>query len=221
MANHKNHKKKKGSGGMKKVPGSLGTSYSIDPSKTSAIPPVIADTSLVFWKRYSTQGTSGTVNVTRAEILNCLGCATAANLATRIFNAVRIRRIRFWAQAGTSSSYQNISSFQWTSEDSPSKLICIASGGAQFPTYIESRPPKNCLAGFWCYNGYAETATLMQLNVAGGAVLDVEFEATVFNNYTGGSNVTFAVAGATATDIVVTPFDGLAGKFPPVAQSSI
>jgi hypothetical protein len=205
---------------MHGVPGSLGTSYSTSLSKTSTILPTIADTTCSFWKRYVTSGTSGTISVSRAELLNCLGCATAANLATRIFNAVRLKRIRMWIQAGTSSSYLQQASFQWTSEDSPSRLITVTPSGVQFPSYIESRPPKNCLAGFWCYNGYNESATLLQLNMAGGCVLDAEFEATVFNAYTGGTNVTFAVAGATATDIVVPPLDGLAGKFTPSAQLS-
>lgn len=203
------------------VPGSSGTHFSRNVSLVSTLPPITNDTSFVICKRYNTQGTSGTTSVSRGALLNLFGMATAANAGYRIANSVRIRKICGWVAPATTSSYGNASFFQWTSANSPSKLIDCSAQQGQYGCYFETRPPKDSLAGFYSLQGSNESEVLFQIATLGGCTLDVTLEFTLMNSISNSpSPLTNTISGATIGDLMSANLDNLSGgKFGPSNQN--
>jgi hypothetical protein len=128
-----------------------------------------------------TQG-SGDVSVTRGQMLRLLGMANAAAspVTTRIFDAVRVRRVKMLgadASAATTSSTFDVY-IRWVSENGPSEIIQTA-GNAFSPPTISSTPPEGSLAGYWSVQGANETTVLFIINCPQESIIDVEVEFTM------------------------------------------
>jgi hypothetical protein len=139
--------------------------------------------------------------------------ATATNAGYRLCNAARIKKIRIFVAPGYNSGYQNSAWFQWSGEDSPSKLIDLSAQTGQYGCYVETTPPKNSLAAFWSNVGYDESTPLFVCAFIGGATLDVTIEYTLMNTITGvtASAATNTISGATIGDVLYAPLDNKSG----------
>jgi hypothetical protein len=126
------------------------------------------------------------ISCSRASMLDLFVMATAANAASRIFEAVKIRRIRVWGNApGAGAVAARTSSLQWLSTYSPSKVVSDSGSGASYGARISSKPPAMSLAGFWSLTGVNEADELFVLQLNQGDVVDIDLSFRIQNNVFG------------------------------------
>jgi hypothetical protein len=86
------------------------------------------------------------IEVTRASLLDLFVMAETTIAAGRIFDAVKIRRIRIWGNApGSGAVAARTSSVQWLSTYSPAKVVSDSGSGASFGARSSLRSRRLCL----------------------------------------------------------------------------
>jgi len=135
-----------------------------------------------------------------------------ANTAYSLLDGVRLKRVRVW---DTSSSVGGVVSISltWSSASSFPETISDSSIGTAEPLYISTVPPKGSLAADWITNiggVITDTGPVFSLLTTASAIVDVEVELALQNNYLGGSNAGQATTSATTAGIVYAGYlDGL------------
>jgi hypothetical protein len=127
-----------------------------------------------------------TFSVLRASLLDLFVMAETAVSAGRIFEAVKVRRVRIWGNApGAGAVATRTSGVQWQSTYSPSKVVSDSGSGATYGARISTKPPAMSLAGFWSLTGVNETDALFVLQLNQGDVVDLDLTFRVQNNIFG------------------------------------
>jgi len=103
---------------------------------------------------------------------------TAVATGTTIWTGVKLRRVEMWAvnsdiaiAPGTMVS----ASVEWQASRGPSKLVS-ATGNLNQPAHLDSKPPKDSLAGFWSQVSDGPTVgaeILFYLTCTSGTVIDL------------------------------------------------
>jgi len=133
----------------------------------------------------ATAATSGSA-FSRAALLDLLVMAETTTAAGRIFDAVKVRRIRIWGNApGAGAVAARTSGVQWLSTYSPAKVVSDSGSGATYGARISTKPPAQSLAGFWSLTGVNESDTLFVLQLNVGDVVDIDFSFRLQNNIFG------------------------------------
>jgi hypothetical protein len=122
--------------------------------------------------------------VTRGNMLNMLIMNTGGSTTNyRILNAIRLKSISVWSAETTSGSVSTID-VEWLSNYGPSTVVSDTSVSLIMPAYITSSPPKDSLAQFWSLSGINESESLYLLSAPVGSVIDITYEAILFNGET-------------------------------------
>ncbi len=148
------------------------------------------------------------------NLLDTFLVATTTTSAVQVFQTVKIRRVRVWANAIVGSTVSASVEFSGvTAGISGDQQITTDTSMGVRPAYIDAKPSRRCLASDY---QLSSTAVAMNLNLPIGAVVDVElsFRAS-FTNNTAAEN---ALVGATLGKFYLRGLDGLAAatsKFTP------
>jgi hypothetical protein len=135
--------------------------------------------------RFQSAARSGTVTITRGNLLNLLVVATSAVTTARILEAVRLKRVRMVCQPaalGGSTAATEIT-LEWLGENSPSTIIDDQAVGVQ-PAIIDSTPPASASNRWWCMSGTQEADNMFALTFEVGTVVDVTLELRFVDNET-------------------------------------
>jgi hypothetical protein len=164
--------------------------------------------------RFNKVTSTTSYGVTRAALLDLFVMATSSTAAYRIFDSVKLRRIRIWGQppgsaAPGSANVAPISSaVQWLSSLGPSKVVSDQGIGSAFGSRLDTRPPKNSLASFWSLTASDETEVLFYVTLNPGDVLDLDLTCTIQNNlYGGDAPVSITIIAGTTGTVYMTALD--------------
>jgi hypothetical protein len=147
---------------------------------------------------------SDQATVTRGNLLSLVTMATTTTQVARLFMSVILRRIRIWQVNSTSSDPLGMMdssygpSVLWESDHGPITMILRPQMGADVGS-IDTKPPKNSLAGYWSTSNVDETDILFRFSALANACIQVEFEARI-NDSTVGA-ITGVSAGRTAGEV--------------------
>jgi len=120
--------------------------------------PYIADPILNTVVRYQANA-AGTVNITRAQVLNLLTMNTGGSTTQyRLCQAVRVNKLELTVVAG--------GSIEWKSTYGPNRLIEVNGTSTTAAGTLVSRPPVNTLASFWSLTGQNESEILFSISTA-------------------------------------------------------
>jgi len=190
-------------------------------------PPQFAATFCVGKTVRFTATAAGTFTITRASLLDLFVMAETTTAGGRIFDAVKVRRIRIWGNApGAGAVATRTSGVQWLSTYSPAKVVSDSGVGATYGARISTKPPALPLAGFWSLTGTNEADELFVLQLNLGDVIDIDLSFQVQNNIYG-TDVPAAVVlvGATVGTVYCLYLDytvfGAAAVIMPVEYNTI
>ncbi len=153
-------------------------------------------------------------DITFQNLLDTFLVATTTTAGVNVFQTVKIRRVRVWANAilGSASSISVEFSGLTAGISGDQQIHTDTSMGVR-PAYIDAVPSRRCLASDYQLNS---SAIAMNLSVPSGAVIDVELSFRgSFTNNTAEQN---ALVGATLGHFYLRGLDGLAAatsKFTP------
>jgi hypothetical protein len=138
--------------------------------------------------------------VSRATLLDLMVMAVSATAANRIFDAVKIRRIRIWGNApGAGAVAARTSSVQWLSTYSPARIVSDSGSGATYGARLSTVPPAMSLAGFWSLTGVNEADALFILELNQGDIVDLDLTFRIQNGIFDASIAPVAVVVIAAT----------------------
>jgi len=121
---------------------------------------------------YGTFGEPTSVTVSRKELLNLVLVATSGITTARIFEAIRLTRLRLWVNPPTGGSVSTTGSIEWVGQNAPSIIKQDTSMGIE-PAYVQTKPPPRSSDQWWSMSGSDESDDLFTITVYGTAILDV------------------------------------------------
>lgn len=160
--------------------------------------------------RYYTNAVS-TANITAQNLLDIyLIHAANATTGVRLFESIRLKRVRIWAVSITSNVPVTIE-MEWISNNlnsgGPSRPMTDTSLGSATPAHLDLVPPAGSTADLW--QDLGSNAILFSVNLPTNALIDVELDGVIANGNTGTSSQNAIVTGTVGT-IYMRGLDGLA-----------
>jgi hypothetical protein len=129
--------------------------------------------------RFVTTSSSTGVVFTRGNFLNLLLMANSTTTTSRLFEAVKVNRVRIWGPPGIATSpsayVSNEVSVQWLSNLGKSSAKSDSSMSIE-PSFVDYRPPRLSLAGFWSLSGENESEELVELVFPSSAIIDFDLQ---------------------------------------------
>jgi len=176
-----------------------------------------------------TASNSGVHSITRAQLLNLLVMTTGANVAYRICESVKVRRVKIWGNPPGLAAAGVVPpcSVQWFSEAGPSRIVTDVGMGSTFGAKINTTPPQQSLAGFWSLTGTNEATVLFDLGCEAGDTIDVDLTFRVQNQFMTAAGAETATSVSTTAAGTVGVVYGLSldlnttATLPPVAQKTL
>ncbi len=146
-------------------------------------------------------GGGGAYTIDTDNLLSLMVVATGATTSARIFQSVRMRRIKIWCAPPALGSAPNTIACEFIvggNSDvnfAPSSQWSDQTMGAQM-AYLDIPVPKGALAGFWLQNGMTNTS-VMNLVLATGSVVEIHFDLRLIDQETAvsGPSLTGATTG--------------------------
>jgi hypothetical protein len=114
--------------------------------------------------------------ITRKQILNLLLMATSATTTVRLFQAVRLKRVRMWSNPTALGQPSDACQLEWLGENSPSTVISDSSMGVR-PAHVNSLPPPSASNRWWSISGQLESDVLFALTFPANTIVDVTVSA--------------------------------------------
>lgn len=145
-------------------------------------------------------------DITFNNLMDTILVATTATAGTRMFQAVKIRRVRVWGMpaVGAASSVALEFSSVTTGVIGDQQIHTDTSMGVQ-PAHVDARPSSRSLA--YDYQ-LGSTAIAFNLSCPAGSVIDVEL--SFRSQYVANNGGTLALVAATAGSQYLRGLDGLA-----------
>lgn len=126
-------------------------------------------------------GSSGTITITRANLLDLMVLASGTTTAYRLFDAVKLNGIQIWGPVDTAEGAYETVSVQWLSTYAPAIVESASGIGTAFGPRLSTRPPAKSLAGFWSLTGISESDVLCVISGA-NSIIDLLLEFRIQNN---------------------------------------
>jgi hypothetical protein len=141
--------------------------------------------------------------------------ATAAAVAYRLFDAIRIKEVEVWGgnSAGDAANTVEIEWLDTLLIGGPGMTISDTALGLNDIAHVISRPPKGSKSAFWLNNSTGLSGgdfNILRLACPKGSVIDIVLECVLYDNDTA-VLVTGAVAGATTGKTYARPLDSAQG----------
>jgi hypothetical protein len=178
--------------------------------------------------RFVINGAGGSSQVfTIQDICDLLCVATAATVAYRLFDAVKLKKIEAWA-ANSAGNASNTLELEWIKTlviGGPGLSVTDTAMGLANIAHICSRPPMGSRASEWLSTASLAAGSdidLFRLVVPQGSIVDVEIEGCFYDTDIP-VLVTGAVAGATTGKTYCRALDSAAGTalFVPIGFDTI
>lgn len=152
--------------------------------------------------------------MTKSDLLSLLVVGgSIANTVYPLLDGVRVRRVSIWDTTATLGALGTVS-MTWVSPSTLPVTVSDSSVGTAVPMYISSAPPKGSLADDWIVDvggAAVDTGYVLQMVLTANAVIDVECELALQNNYTGGTTSGISTTLSTSAGIVYQCYlDGIA-----------
>jgi hypothetical protein len=164
---------------------------------------------------------SALTTITRKNLLNLVLMANTAITTSRLFGAIRLRRVEIWTEPLALGSAQEATSLEWIGENSPSTLLSDTPSGIT-PAHIRTTPPKFASERWWCISGSQEADGLFiigQPTAAAASTVDVSVDIRFVDNEAAVAGD--VPAGASAGEVYYNYLDGIGGNFPPVGGCNV
>jgi len=140
-----------------------------------AVPRLLATVSVNHVFRFVATGSAFGSSINRAMLLDLMSIATTTTNQFRVFNAIRIKRLRLWGTVPALGSAPNVVTLEWRGPYSTTALISDSSRGVE-PGYIDERPPDSSSAHWWSTSGSNETDGMFSISGPVGTVIDLHAE---------------------------------------------
>ncbi len=132
--------------------------------------------------RYNEVTTSTTV-IDRKDLLNLVVLPDTTTTAYGLLKSIKINRIRIWGVVSTATNPigtggDNV--VTWSSTLGKEVTVRSTQMGIA-PSYLDTRPPVNSLAGFWTSASSTLTENLVSIDAENGSIIDIEY-AIIFAN---------------------------------------
>jgi len=150
--------------------------------------------------------TPGTLSITRKDLLHLFVVPTTAILAHGILKSCRIVSVKAWGIASSATipiGHNSEILLDWLSDLGDDETIRATQMGIS-PAYLDSRPPRNSLAGFWTNGASLLTEPVLALTTFIGTYVDITFQCLLSNNTVD----TFAISSGTIGQVSVNTFAG-------------
>jgi len=102
--------------------------------------------------RFTNGANAGTFNLTGTGLLNLILMTPTAITSVRLFEAIKLRRVRIWANPTALGSAPVTISLEWFGYNAPSTVVSDTTIGVS-PAKINTRPPPNSSAAWWVTTG--------------------------------------------------------------------
>jgi hypothetical protein len=174
-------------------------------------PPFDANVYVTKRFRFGTQAADTTVVIKSGNLLDIVNVATAANAASRLFTACRIRKVEMWAPAASSGQQVTVAIYPGVNVNSPAapRIECATVIGTARTAHVKWTPLPDEPTGFWQNASSASAGqSLFELDFPEGAIVDVTLDLVLALEAT--QAVQNAPSGATAGQIYYRSLDGIA-----------
>jgi len=158
--------------------------------------------------RFLSNGSSTTTGITRGNLLNLYETALTAITSSRLFAAVKLRKVSMWAII-TQGSVPVTVTLEWVGLNAPSIIKSDTSMGV-VPASITATPPKDASNRWWSITGQNESEILFNLTFPTNTIVDIEFDARLFETEAVAAGD--VPAGASAGKLYANYLDGLSGN---------
>jgi hypothetical protein len=165
--------------------------------------------------RYVNNGSAYSGNISFEDVADSMCVATAAAVAYRLFDAVKIKEVEVWC-ANAAGDAANTVEIEWLNTlliGGPGSTISDTALGLHDIAHVVARPPKGSKADFWLDNSTGLSGgdfNIFRLACPKGSVVDITLECAIYDNDTAVA-VTGAVAGATVGKTYARPLDSAQG----------
>lgn len=145
--------------------------------------------------------------ISTADILNSVVWGTGTTTQYRIFNSVRVRRIRIHGMATSSLGYK-ICSLELYNNNAKSAVFQDFCIGIAQPGYVDARPEKGTTGAMWQTTGFTETNAFMYVTIPQNGILDIDIDYALPESQTGTGVTTTATSTANVTYMRTLDFSG-------------
>jgi len=113
------------------------------------------------------------------SVLACVNTGGAVPLATSLFAATRVHRIRIWATGVTGAD--STVSITWAASGSAiAQEVSDTSVSVSVPSFVSSKPPKDHPSSFWLQPGSSTPVCFLQ-GPSAGSIIDVDIEGVMMD----------------------------------------
>jgi hypothetical protein len=154
-------------------------------------PPYTAKPRMFKVLRYQASAALVSVPITGRCLLNLvLAGFNTSTVGVRLYEGVRIARIKMW-QGGSTSELDGEISITWTGDRAPDTRR-VANGNDVFNAFLDESPPQDSLCGFWSSGSTAIDNLLCTLsaNTAGTTLVDLTIEYVIGDGVTNNCTIT-------------------------------
>jgi hypothetical protein len=159
--------------------------------------------------RYLGNTAGASVNITRGNLLGLYVTALTATTTTKLFAAVKLKRVEIWASPATNAGSSTLTaSVEWLGVNAPSTISADSTLGTARPLHVVAVPPPDSSNRWWSLVGSNESEVLFKLVYPPNAVVDIIISARLFETET--PEAGDVPAGATAGTLYENYLDGIA-----------
>lgn len=179
-----------------------------DPKKP---PSLVASISINHTARFANAiGSSVAYNITVNDLLDLWCTAATATTGYRLFDAIRIKRIRMWfaSNAASTSNSAFIEDYATGSSTmaAPSRTRIQSAVDFSETQMIVWKPVKFSVQASWYSTQTYSTNVVLRMSVPANAIFDVDFEAVLADGQVGASQTATAIAAGTAGQVYCRAF---------------
>ncbi len=158
-------------------------------------------------------GSAVSYNPTFSDIMDLVFVATSATAGYRLYDSIRLRRIRMWWCANSSSSpavasIEDINLSGTPSVGGPSRTKLSAQPSPGENGFIEWKPMVGATQNNWFVASNSNGQNILRLSIPVNAVLDLTYQYTLADGVDTPNLVARSVSGATTGQIYVSKFGG-------------
>jgi len=149
--------------------------------------------------------------ITRNMLLNLMTVATTTTNQARIFDAVKLKRVRCWGEPPALGSAPTSLQVEWLGNQAPSTIHSDTAIGVR-PAFVDTRPPLDSSDRWWSISGTNGSEVLFNYTGPAGSIVDVMLSFRLNDDEAAIFGEAGTAAGATIGVMYYNYLDGFASK---------